>query len=69
MNKLGKILVTVGAVFVFIILYVAIYAAYDEKMPGIIGLILLAGLIGALTAIWKKKSEDSSNNGSSLLQK
>lgn len=38
---------------------------------GLIGIILLAALIGAIRAIWKKPNDEDNNNndGSSVLQK
>lgn len=58
MNKASKILVTIVVIIVFIILFAIISAIRMERgnhTPGIMGLIVFAGMIGALTAIWKKK--------------
>jgi hypothetical protein len=57
MSKVSKILVTLGVVLVFIILFAVIGAVRGEaghRTPGILGLIVFAGMVGALRAIWKK---------------
>ena len=73
MNKVSKILVTLGVVLVFFILFAAIVGIRGEaghKTPGIFGLVVFAGMVGALKAIWKKnKSEENENNNNSILQK
>ena len=74
MSKSAKILVTIGAILLYILIATPITASLKEsgKSPGIVGIILLAALIGALTAIWKKpKNNDDENdsNDSSILQK
>lgn len=55
MSQLSKILVTVGVVFLFIIVFGAIADAISDagQTPGVFGLIALCALIGALRAIWK----------------
>ncbi len=58
MSKLSKILVTVGAIFIFFLLFGALVSARGDSghsTPGILGLILLLALIGAIRAIWKKQ--------------
>jgi len=73
MNQLSKILVTIGVVVIFIIIFGAIAGSMSDagRTPGILGLIIFVALIGALRAIWKKpKDEDNKdNNNSSILQK
>lgn len=74
MNTITKILVTVGCVLIFIILFAGVVGtreAAGHKTPGIVGLVLFAALIGALRAIWKggKKEDDKANDDSSILQK
>jgi len=77
MNQFTKVLITVGAVILFILLFgvVAGISESNGRTPGILGIILLAGLIGALRALWKKeKPEDKENkedkdNTNSILQK
>lgn len=71
MGKSVKILVTVGVVFFFFIVYGAIVGAMNDagRTPGILGLIALGALIGALRAIWKKPKKEEENNSNSILQK
>lgn len=74
MSKSAKVLVTIGAIFLYIIIATPITAAMKEsgQSSGFIGLILLVALIGAIRAIWKKpKDEGKKNdeNNSSVLQK
>ena len=75
MSKSAKVLVTIGAIFLYIIIATPIMAAMKEsgQSSGFIGLILIVALIGAIRAIWKKpenegKKDDDENN-SSVLQK
>lgn len=71
MTKTAKVVVTIVIVFVFSVLFGMIAESRGQgRGPGFIGLILLAGLIGALRAIWKKpKQNDASDNNNSILQK
>ena len=73
MSKLAKILVTVGVLFVFFLLFsvvVGTRADSGQNTPGILGLILFAGVIGAIRAIWKKDNEKNNNDSdNSTLQK
>ena len=75
MSKSAKVLVTIGAIFLYIIIATPITAAMKEsgQSSGFIGLILLVALIGAIRAIWKKpkkkKKKDDDENNSSVLQK
>lgn len=71
MTKTAKVVVTIVIVFVFSLLFGAIVESRGQgNGPGFIGLILFAGLIGALRAIWKKpKQTDASDNNNSILQK
>lgn len=72
MSKLAKILVTIGVVFLFFIVFAVIAGAMSDagRTPGILGLIVFGALIGALRAIWKKpKSEDDKDDNTSVLQK
>ena len=71
MSQLSKILVTVGVVFLFIIIFGAIAGAMSDagRTPGILGLIVFGALIGALRAIWKKPKNEDSNDNTSILQK
>lgn len=71
MSQLSKILVTVGVVFLFFIIFGAIAGSMSDagRTPGILGLIVFGALIGALRAIWKKPKNDDNNNNTSILQK
>ena len=71
MGKLAKILVTIGIVFVFFLLFGLLNAGRQEagyRTPGFIGVILLAAAYGAIRAIWKNEKNDK-NNDSSILQR
>ena len=62
MQKGSKILITVIAVVIFIALFAVLNGVRGDagySTPGILGLILLAALIGALRAVWKKGDGDS----------
>ncbi len=71
MGKSAKILVTIGVVLLFFIVFGAIAGARSDagRTPGIFGLIVFGALIGALRAIWKKPKKEDENNGNSILQK
>ena len=72
MSKLAKILVTIGVVFLFFIVFAVIAGVMSDagRTPGIFGLIVFGALIGALRAIWKKpKNEDDKDDNTSVLQK
>ena len=72
MSQLSKVLVTIGVVFLFVVIFGVIAGSMADAghTPGILGVIVLVGLIGALKAIWKKpKNEDGDNNNNSVLQK
>jgi hypothetical protein len=75
MSKIAKILVTVGVIVVFMIVFGAIVSIRTNagyKTPGIIGLICFAALIGAIRAIWKgnkSKKDDNNEDNSAILQK
>lgn len=72
MNKTAKYLVTALVVFLFIVIFGAIAGAssYAGRTPGIFGLIVFAGLIGAIRAIWKSKPTDNKKDtNSTTLQK
>lgn len=70
MSKVAKVLVTVVILFVFFLLFGAIVGTSDSGRPGIVGLILFAGVIGGVRAIWKTpKQTNESDNNDSILQK
>lgn len=71
MSQSSKILVTVGVVFLFVIIFGAIAGSMSDagRTPGILGLIVFGALIGALRAIWKKPKNDDNNDNTSILQK
>ena len=71
MNKTSKIIVTIVVIVVFIFLFgiiVGIRGDNGNSTPGIFGLIVFAGMIGAIRAIWKKDNNDK-NDDSAMLQK
>lgn len=76
MSKFAKVLVTIGAIFIYILIAVPITAGMKESghSSGIVGLILLVALLGALKAIWSKPKDDNNDkdntdNNHSVLQK
>lgn len=73
MSKASKTVVTIVLVLVFILLFsVVAGVSHDNggRTTGVFGLILVAGLIGGLRAIWKNKENDENNNdNTSVLQK
>lgn len=71
MSQLSKILVTIGVVFLFVVIFGAIDGSMSDagKTPGILGLIVFGALIGALRAIWKKPKNDGNKDNTSILQK
>lgn len=74
MSKSAKVLVTIGAIFLYVIIATPILAAMKEsgQSSGFVGIILMVALIGALRAIWKKPKDDEGNSesdNSSILQK
>ncbi len=73
MSNTSKVLVTVLVVFLFIAIFGAIVGVRSDNGstgPGIFGLIVFAGLIGALRAIWKSKpNNDKDDTDTTALQK
>lgn len=74
MSKSAKVLVTIGAIFLYVIIATPILAAMKEsgQSSGFVGIILMVALIGALRAIWKKPKDDEGNSesdNSSIIQK
>lgn len=71
MSQFSKILVTIGVVVLFIIIFTPIAGAASDagRTPGILGLIVFGALIGALRAIWKKPKDEDNNDSTSILQK
>lgn len=73
MSKAAKILVTALVIVIFIILFGAIVGVRSDaghSTPGIFGIMVFAGLIGAVRAIWKSKSHDDDDDSNhSILQK
>ena len=71
MSQLSKILVTIGVVVLFVIIFGAIAGSMSDsgRTPGILGLIVFGALIGALRAIWKKPKNEENKDNTSVLQK
>jgi len=68
MSKAAKVLVTIGILMAFFLLFGAIVGSSDSGRPGFIGLILFVGVIGGIRAIWKtpKQTNESDKNDSTL---
>ena len=70
MSTFVKVIVTIGVVFLFFIVFgaiVGIRGGSGHSTPGFLGLIVFAALVGALRAIWKGKGKKKEDN-SSILQ-
>jgi len=69
MSNLAKILVTIGVVLLFLIVYGALVGAMSDAghTPGVLGVIIMAAFIGALWGIWKGGKKNDNNN--SIMQK
>lgn len=70
MSTFVKVVVTIGIVFLFFIIFgtiVGIRGGSGHSTPGFLGLIVFAALVGALRAIWKGKRKKKEDN-SSILQ-
>lgn len=64
-GKGSKILVTVIVVILFIVIFGAIVGTRGDagqSGPGFLGLIVFAALIGAISAVWKKKDGNNDKN-------
>lgn len=71
MSKVSKIIVTIVVVIAFMVIFGIIVGVRGENgnsTPGIFGLIVFAGMIGAIRAIWKKSDNDDNSNNA-MLQK
>lgn len=52
---MSKIIVTIGILVAFFTLFgIIVFVNKDGGTPGLLGLILFAGLIAGLRAVWKK---------------
>jgi hypothetical protein len=76
MEKSTKIIVTIVAIVIFIIVFALINVGRQSQghhTPGILGVVAMCVLIAALRAVWKsdKKDDDKKddNDSSSILQK
>lgn len=73
MSKTAKYLVSALVIILFLCIFGALVGVRSDSgksTAGIFGLLLFAGLIGALRAIWKSKpSKDSNNSDNTALQK
>ena len=62
---MSKIIVTIGAIVLFLFLFGILIASQKgsgNSNPGIIGLILFGGLIAGLKSIWKKSESTSKDD-------
>lgn len=73
MEKSGKVVATVIAVLVFIVLFAIVCGVSGDagrSTPGFIGIVLTVAVVYAVRAIWKKdNNNDGNGNNSSTLQK
>ncbi len=78
MEKATKIIVTIVAIVIFIIVFALINVGRQSQghhTPGILGLVAMCVLIAALRAVWKSDKKDDvndkkdNNDSSSILQK
>lgn len=73
MNKLAKIIVTIGVLLVFFLLFGTVVGSRNDaglETPGLLGLILFAAVFFSIRAIWKSgKKNDNDNGNTSILQK
>lgn len=71
MTKVSKIVVTIIIIIAFMAIFgiiVGVRGDNGNSTPGILGLIVFAGMIGAIREVWKKNDNDK-NNDSAMLQK
>jgi hypothetical protein len=64
MQKSTKVIVTIVAVVLFIILSAVITGIRSDaghSTPGFLAIILFVALVGALRAIWKKSNDNDDN--------
>lgn len=72
MSQSSKIFVTIGAIFLFFIVFCAIIGIGNDsgqKTPYIFVLTSFVALIFAIHAIWKKPKQNDDNDNNSILQK
>ncbi|HIW87668.1 MAG TPA: hypothetical protein IAC47_05280 [Candidatus Onthomorpha intestinigallinarum] len=65
MSKLSKVIVTIIVIIVFIILTVVVHIVREEagyRTPGIMGLIVFGAMVGALSAVWRKRKDDKGDD-------
>lgn len=71
MSKLAKVLITAVIIVTFIAIFAVITGVRSDaghSTPGILGLIVFAGMIGGIRAVWKSGDEDKKDDNSSILQ-
>ena len=71
MSKLAKVLITAAIIIIFIAIFAVITGVRSDaghSTPGILGLIVFAGMIGGIRAVWKSGDEDKKDDNSSILQ-
>jgi len=62
MNKVAKILVSIGAIFIFLIMIGGLSRGTSSGSPGVLGIVLTFGLIAGLGAIWKGDNNDNDDD-------
>ena len=71
MSKLAKVLFTAVILVIFIAIFAVITGVRGDaghSTPGIVGLLVFAGMIGGIRAGWKSGHEDKKDDNSSILQ-
>ena len=64
MSKASKIVVTIVIIIAFMAIFgiiVGVRGDNGNSTPGIFGLIVFAGMIGAVRAIWKKDQKEDNH--------
>ena len=71
MSKLAKVLFTAVILVIFIAIFAVITGVRGDaghSTPGIVGLLVFAGMIGGIRAVWKSGDEDKKDDNASILQ-
>ena len=66
MSSGAKILVTVGIIIGFFLIFGLIVASNGGGRPGMFGIILAFGAIAGIRAVWKKPAQEKDNDNHQL---